>query len=218
HRPMPRKKNVGSQRCTYRNRQRRSPVESGQGGGGISRVKQVWLKELQRQWMAARGRRTEPSTRGFRRDWDTLLEAAGLHSADDQKTAYREAEVEEAQGHIRLHRLKGRKNIVLKIEVPVAAETWLLRHFGKRPASELQAASLAQVDRAQSLTHSRYPKLWSDWCRRLRTAFEAGKTQRPIDWRSPESVSALLDMVYALTSLDGRDGALLREVSVQIGP
>jgi hypothetical protein len=180
-------------------------------------MKRAWLNELHRQWAEARGRRTAPTTRGFRRDWDTLLDAAGLHSADDQKAAFREAEAEEAQGHIRLHRLKGRKNIVLKVEVPVTAEGWLLRHFGKRPAAELQAASLAEIDRAEGRSHARYPQLWIDWCGKLRTAFKAGKSLRPLDWQSPDAVRTLIDLTYAFTSREWSDGALVREVSVEMG-
>lgn len=179
-------------------------------------MKRVWLTELHRQWSEARGRRTTPASRGFRLDWDALLESAGLLSADDIKRAFREAEQEEARGHVLLHRHKRRRNIILKIEVPVASEGWLVRHFGNRTAVELQATSLKEVDRAAALPHPRFPKLWSDWCLGIRAAFEAGKSQRPLDWHSPETVRALLEMTYAFTAREPKEGSLVREVSVDL--
>jgi len=180
-------------------------------------VKHVWLHELFRQWVEVRGRRTAPACRGFRVDWNELLNASGLCSAEDRKIAFREAETEETQGHIRLHRHKRRRNIVLKIEVPVASESWLLRRFETKAPTELQAASLAEVDRAARRPHLRFPQLWSDWCGRLRIAFELGKSLRPIDWHSPDVVRALLEMTHAFTSREPKEGSLVREVSVDLG-
>lgn len=180
-------------------------------------MKRAWLQEFFRSWVEVRGRRTVPASRGFRIDWNELLNAAGLYSAEERKIALREAETEEMQGHVRLHRHKRRRNIVLKIEVPVASESWLLRFFGTKAPVELQAASLVEVDRAARLPHLRFPQLWSDWCRQLRIAFESGKSLRPLDWHSPEVVRALLEMTHAFTSREPKEGSLVREVSVDLG-
>jgi hypothetical protein len=51
-----------------------------------------WLETLHDQWMTARRRRVEASVRPFRRDWETLLDDAGLKSAEERQAAQREAE------------------------------------------------------------------------------------------------------------------------------
>ena len=95
-------------------------------------MKQAWLGELYRQWMNARGNQIPSRVRAFRRKWEDLLDTAGIHSAEDQKAALREAEQEESKGRIKLHRLPGRKYIVHKIELPLGSEPWLLKMFNKR--------------------------------------------------------------------------------------
>lgn len=180
-------------------------------------MKRVWLKEFYRQWAAARGKQIKPSIRSFRRKWQELLDAAGLHSAEDQKAAQREAEAEESQGHLKLHRLKGRKNIIQKIELPLVSESWLLKSFNHSAPAESLAASLAEIEKAETWPHQRFPDLWKTWCNTLKISFRTGKIQRPLDWRSPDTVRTLLETTYRLTSLEWREGALVREVSVEIG-
>lgn len=180
-------------------------------------MKQIWLEEFYRQWAVARGNKVDPSIRTFRRKWQELLDAAGLHSAEDQKVAQREAEEEEFRGHIKLHRLKGRKNIILKIELPLVSEPWLLESFNHKAPAESLAESLAEIEKAAAWSHQRFPELWKTWCNALKVAFQTGKIQRPLDWRSPDTVRTLLEMTYRLTSLEWREGALVREVSIEIG-
>jgi hypothetical protein len=180
-------------------------------------MKQAWLKELYRQWTIARGNQVVSRTRAFRRNWDKLLNDAGLHSAEDQKAAQRAAEQHEAKGHIKLHRKKARKNIILKIELPLVSESWLLAVFNQRPPAENQNTSLSEVETAEARRHGKYPELWAKWCGRVKSAFAAGKNMRPLFWKSPESVKTLLALIYRLTSLDLHDGALIREVSKQLG-
>jgi len=45
----------------------------------------LWLVEFHRQWVAARGRRIAEAVLAFSRDWETLLDAAGLRAAADRK-------------------------------------------------------------------------------------------------------------------------------------
>lgn len=180
-------------------------------------MKQTWLRELYRQWMIARGNQIKPRSRAFRRKWDDLLAAAGLHSAEDQKAALREAEQEESNGHIKLHRLRGRKYIIQKIELPLEAESWLLKLFNQREAADALEASLREVGSLEALHHERFPKLWKDWCSSLRVAFRSGRNMRPLYWRSPENVRSVLNLIHRLTSIEWRDGALIREVSIEIG-
>lgn len=180
-------------------------------------MKNAWLKELYRQWMTARGKLIQPRTRAFRRTWDDLLAAAGVHSAEDRNAARREAEHEEAQGHVKLHRLRGRKYLIIAIELPLDAESWLLNFFGQQEASDALAKSLEEIRKAEEMTHERFPILWKEWCGSLRTAFSSGKNMRPLYWRSPGKTRSLLQLIYRLTSIEWREGALIREVSAEIG-
>lgn len=180
-------------------------------------MKQAWLGELYRQWMNARGNQISPRVRAFRRKWEDLLDTAGLHSAEDQKAALREAEQEESKGHIKLHRLAGRKYIVHKIELPLDSEPWLLKLFHKRRPVDALEASLLEVAEAETLKHERFPKLWKEWCRSLDVAFRSGRNRRPLYWRAPEDVASMLNLIHRLTSIEWREGALIREVSIEVG-
>jgi hypothetical protein len=180
-------------------------------------MKHAWLEEFYRQWTTARGKRIQPSTRTFRREWPKLLDEAGLHSAEDRKAAQREAEREEAKGNLKLHRVKARRNLILKIELPLQAETWLLGIFNRQLPTESLATSLAEIDIAETWSHPRFPELWKGWCRSLKSSFTAGKIQRPLDWRYPTTVQTLLTLVYRLTSREWHEGALVREISHEIG-
>src|SRR5690349_20921432 len=107
-----------------------------------------WLRELYRQWVIARGKQIGPRSRAFRRKWQALLDAAGLHSAEDQKVAVREADREESKGNVKLHRMRGRKYIILQIELPLEAESWLLALFNQRLPAELLKTSLLDIAKA----------------------------------------------------------------------
>jgi hypothetical protein len=180
-------------------------------------MKRAWLEELYRQWRAARGNRAMPRTRAFRRKWPDLLEAAGLHSAEAQHVALRDARKEHERGHVKLNGLKGRTYLVQTIELPLPAEPWLLAQFSQRQPGECHAASLREVSLAAAWPHPRFPQLWADWCAKLESVFRAGRNLRPLYWGSPESVKEMLGIVYRLTALLWRDGALVREISVEIG-
>jgi hypothetical protein len=180
-------------------------------------MKQTWLGELYRQWINARGNQITPRVRAFRRKWADLLDTAGIHSAEDQRAALREAEQEESEGHIKLHRLPGRKYIVRQIELPLGAEPWLLKVFNKRRPVDAQEASLLEVANAESLKHERFPKLWKEWCRSLDVAFRSGRNRRPLYWRAPQNVASMLSLIHRFTSIEWREGALIREVSIEVG-
>jgi hypothetical protein len=180
-------------------------------------MKHGWLKELYRQWMVARGNQIKLRSRAFRRNWDDLLASAGIHSAEDQKVALREAEHEESQGHIKLHRLRGRNYIIQKIELPLQAESWLLKFFNQREAADSLEASLQELEIAESFGHERFPELWKSWCNALSAAFYSGKNMRPLYWRAPENVRSVMNLIHRLTSIEWREGALIREVSTEIG-
>jgi len=177
----------------------------------------AWLKELHRQWITARGNRITPSLKSFKRKWDELLTDAGLKSGEDYSTALREAEREEMREHLKLHRVRPRSSVVLRIEVPLHAEAWLLSLFNEVPASRNLDESLKVVAKASKLPHSRFPNLWINWCRSLEQTFRQGKNSRPLYWQSPGKVRDWLTLVYKLTSMGWQDGALIREVNVRLG-
>ena len=145
------------------------------------------------------------------------MDDAGLHTAEDQKNALREAESEEAKGHIKLHRLKTRKYLVQNLELPLSSEPWLLGLFNRRLPAESMTASLLEVSKAEGTAHERFPKLWTEWCRYIKETFRSGKNLRPLYWRAPDNVRCMLVLIHRLTSLEWREGALIREVSIEIG-
>jgi hypothetical protein len=180
-------------------------------------MKRVWLAELHRQWMVARGQAIAPLQRAFRRDWEKLLDAAGIVSAEDRNAARREAEQEHDLHHVKLHRLLARPYIIRKIELPLAAEPWLRGLFKQREPTECLRDSLVAVADAMARPHSRFPELWREWCTSLEATFRGGKNARPLYWRSPEQVRSMLEIIYRLTSIPWREGALIREVSIEVG-
>ena len=70
-----------------------------------------WLAELHRQWLAARGRRAAGAVKAYARDWEPLLDAAGLHTAEERAAAAREAAAMAGEGRVVLarHLASGRK-------------------------------------------------------------------------------------------------------------
>jgi hypothetical protein len=180
-------------------------------------VKSAWLTELYKQWNKARGKSIYPRIRPFRRDWLQLLDAGKLHSAEDRRIAQQEAEALALKKNIKLHRKKARPNIILKIELPLDQESWLLGLFNQKNPSDYLKASLAEVSNAEGLAHTRFPELWKQWCKAIRIAFSSGKTMRPLNWKSPEGVREMLELIFKLTCLEPREGAFVREISIEIG-
>jgi hypothetical protein len=172
-----------------------------------------WLQTLHEQWMAARKRRVTASVRSFRREWEDLLDDAGLKSAEDRQTALREAE---RIPQFKLHRLKGRPHIVLKIEVPLESEAWLHAQFGSKAGAEVQSAALEVVEHWIKKVHPLLPEAWQDLTSRLKTEFSIPRAMEPFRWLEPEWVNELLGLLYALTSREWSEGTLIRDASTQL--
>lgn len=172
-----------------------------------------WLQTLHEQWMSARKRRVTASVRSFRREWEDLLDDAGLKSAEDRQSALREVE---RMPQLKLHRLKGRPHIVLKIEVPLESEAWLHAQFGSKAGSEVQRAALEIVEHWATKTHPLLPEAWRDLTSRLKTEFSIPRAVEPFRWLEPERVNELLGLLYALTSREWPEGTLIRDASTQI--
>jgi hypothetical protein len=173
-----------------------------------------WLKTLHEQWMAARKRRVAASVRAFRRDWDDLLDDAGLKSAEDRQAAQREAE---RLPQLKLHRLKGRPHIVLKIEVPLESEAWLHAQFGSQTGAEAQKAALVVVERLEAKTHPLLTEAWNGLLSRLKGEFALPRALEPFRWLEANRVEELLKLLFDLTSREWPEGTLIRDASTQIG-
>jgi len=176
-----------------------------------------WLVELHHQWLAARGRRIATSHRAFTRDWATLLDDAGITSAEDQATAGREVEELEKSGHFVLKRHRYRRYLIERITLPLTSESWLRSHFSAASSQDLLAESLAVLTHFSARTHPLFPMEWADFCRSLHIAFTAGRSLRPFDWAHPQRLQALLEMLQSLSSREWLPGTLVRSASVAIG-
>jgi len=157
----------------------------------------AWLAEFHRQWMKARAGSVSAAARPFRRDWETLLDAAGLRSAEDREAARRELEKCAA---LRAIPVKNRLHFVDKIELPLASEPWLHSQFGSTSGRERQCRSLEVLQRWHAQTHPLLPDLWDALLQKMEAAFAAGKCAGPFSWQEPERVEELLALLFALTA------------------
>ena len=177
----------------------------------------IWLTELHRQCHAARGKRTAVTNRPFTRDWIKLLEDAGVTSTEDQATAAREAELLEKHGKLILKRHRYRKYLIERLTLPLASEPWLRELFNAASSQELQAASLEIIATFSKIRHPLFPDEWNSLCGSLLATFTAGRSLRPFDWRHPERLQRLLEIVSKLSSREWAAGTLVRTASVEIG-
>ncbi len=102
------------------------------------------LRELFRQWRDARGSAPPGEfEKSFSRDWETLLEDAGLASAESRREADRDARLLAAAGLVILRTARYRSYQIERILVPVAAEPRLRALF----ADELPTTFEEKFDR-----------------------------------------------------------------------
>lgn len=174
----------------------------------------AWLTEFHRQWRRARGGRTGPVVRGFRRSWESLLDDAGLTSAEDRQTAQREA-AELPQ--LRLRPCKSKPRFIDQIELPPESEAWLHDLFGSRSGAELQAQSLACVQARRQLAPPRLSDRWQALLDALTAAFTEARSLGPFSWREPAVVAERLDLLHRLTAREWSPGTLIRDASLALG-
>lgn len=103
------------------------------------------LCELHDQWWATRGGSLGEAQRPFSRDWEELLEAGGLRSAEQRGEAERDARLLAAEGLVELRPVKYRPNLIKTIRIPLAAEPRLASLFGDVTEPDPSAAALASV-------------------------------------------------------------------------
>ncbi len=103
------------------------------------------LRELFLQWRDAR-HGVEGRKRAFSRDWERLLEAAGLTSAELRREADRDARALADAGLVELKAERLRPYQITGIAIPLAAGSKLRIIFaGELPETETSAADLANV-------------------------------------------------------------------------
>lgn len=176
-------------------------------------MKPAWLVELHRQWIVARGSRAAESQRSFHRRWPRLLDDAGIHKAEDIRTAERELKALVAQEVLDWKWYQRR----FVERITVRDEAWLLAQFGSDAPKDLLARSLDHVAKAREKGHPRLPSEWDALCQQLTDAFTATRSLSPFRWRAPESVRELLDIIHGLTAQEWPFGVLIRDLSSTLG-
>lgn len=100
--------------------------------------------ELFAQWQRARGNRAEPSTRPFSRDWEELLQAAGLLSATERSEAEQDARAIAAEGWVHLKPIQYKPHLLARIQIPLAEEARWQQAFGFVPPSDEESSRIRQ--------------------------------------------------------------------------
>ncbi len=174
----------------------------------------AWLAEFHRQWLRARGGRADAAARAFRRDWEKLLDEAGLRSAEDREAARREAA---ALPQLHLIPFKSKPRFIHRIELPLESEAWLHELFDSRSGSQLQEAALRAARTWQEHRHPLLAELWEALLTEIATQFAAGSAASSFSWRAPEAAAELLDLLWHLTAREWPQGTLIRDASTALG-
>lgn len=173
-----------------------------------------WLAQLHQDWMAARKRRVTASVQPFRRDWEQLLEDAGIKSAEDQQTALREAQ---QLAKFQLIPRKRNPRFIDKIIIPLESEAWLHAQFGTQPGAASQQQALDVVHAWSAKTHPLLPEAWASLCQRLEASFNIPRVLEPFRWLEPARVDELLNLLFQITGREWPAGTLIRDASTQLG-
>ncbi|WP_422319497.1 Wadjet anti-phage system protein JetD domain-containing protein [Prosthecobacter sp.] len=173
-----------------------------------------WLAQLHQDWMTARKRRVTASVQPFRRDWEHLLEDAGIRSAEDQKAALREAQ---QLAKFQLIPRKRNPRFIDKIVVPLESEAWLHDQFGTQPGAASQQQALDVVRAWSAKSHPLMPEVWTSLCQRLEAAFTIPRVLEPFRWLEPARVDELLNLLFQITSREWPAGTLIRDASTHLG-
>jgi len=173
-----------------------------------------WLAQLHKDWMAARKRRVTASAQPFRRDWEQLLEDAGIRSAEDQQAALREAQ---QLAKFQLRPRKRNPRFIDKIIIPLESEAWLHEQFGTQPGAASQQQALEVAREWSAKTHPLIPEAWSELCQRLEAAFNIPRVLEPFRWLEPMRMNELLALLFQTTSREWPAGTLIRDASTHLG-
>jgi hypothetical protein len=112
----------------------------------------AWLRALVFQWHKSRGFAAANFQRPYSRDWEELLQAGNLISAELRAEAFREAKELEAAGLVDLKTVRYRLYQIERIVIPFAAEPLLRELFaGELPAPPDPRFDFASVKWASQL-------------------------------------------------------------------
>lgn len=141
------------------------------------------LIELHQQWMMNRaGGTAEVFQRPFSRDWEKLLDAAGLVFADQRLEAERDVRLLEAAGLVAIKMDKRHPRVIERIIVPLEAESRLRELFPESHSSSSPRLELASVDWAPEMRFVAEVRaaINSTDLLRLNAFFKEGFGQRPV--------------------------------------
>jgi len=97
-------------------------------------------QELFAQWQRARGGRVAAAAlRPFSRQWEELLEDAGLRSATERNEAEHDARALESAGWVTLKTVRYKPHLLQRIAIPLIAEERWCQAFGFVPTSNEEA-------------------------------------------------------------------------------
>lgn len=105
-----------------------------------------FARELFAQWCRARGNRDEPATRPFTRDWQSLLEGAGLESALDAGDAERDARLIANDGWLELKFVRYKPHLIDRVILPLDAEPRWREAFGFRAPDRAESERIRSFD------------------------------------------------------------------------
>ena len=112
----------------------------------------AWLRALVFQWHKARGYSASSYQRPFARDWEDLLQAANLISAESRNESFREATALQGVGLLNLKTARYRPYQIERVVIPFAAEPRLRELFaGELPDAPDPRFDFASVKWASQL-------------------------------------------------------------------
>ncbi len=116
-------------------------------------------QELFEQWQRARGRRAEPASRPFSRNWEELLKDAGLCSATECKEAETDVHALEDEGWLGLKNIRYMPHFIDSVFIPLAAEIRWREAFGFVPPSDEETRQICEFSWAPELAFVPVAKL-----------------------------------------------------------
>lgn len=107
--------------------------------------------ELFAQWRNARGEQSAPASRPFSRNWDKLLEDAGLLSALDRSEAERDARSLAEAGWLELKCVRYRPHLIERVIIPLSSESRWMQAFNFQPPSDAEGQAIKEFPWTQEL-------------------------------------------------------------------
>jgi len=100
-------------------------------------------RELFQQWQRARGGTLGENARPFSRNWERLLDDAGIVSAAERAEAEADARSLKTEGWLELRTVRYKPHLIARIVIPLAAEARWAEAFGFTPPSDEDAKRIA---------------------------------------------------------------------------